>query len=323
MKYSEYIQLNELLEAKGTTISKELGLKELNEAGEDTAVEDKPATVDTEHGHWFSKWGRLKSTLNKQGKKMQNQINKKVLAKYFPPLLKSEVDAINQINNLIAKNAPEREIRDVVEKYMDKTADLQEKQMNIIDNVIDKFLNNAGARLDAKIEASTMKEKNKIDLKNYWLLLKTQIRMNALAYMQKILTDKSKEALGGNAEAEKILNDIKETKTKGTTSWFRRKRKADETELATKKQEVTTAEAEMKTGEEKPVEAKTPEVGKKYKYTGAKGEHEGILQKDDKGNYSLKRADNKLVPIQPDKLSKLVPVEEAPQKPEGEREPKL
>ena len=85
MKYSEFLQLSELFESKGTTVYKELGLVEttLNEKNEEATTETptgaEPA-IDVEKtnvAQRVTRWGRIKNTLNKQGKKIQDQINKK------------------------------------------------------------------------------------------------------------------------------------------------------------------------------------------------------------------------------------------------------
>lgn len=263
MKYSEFLQLKEMLESQGTTLYKELGIERLNEAGETDA--GAASTPDTESGNWITRWGRIKNTLNKNGKKLQTQINKKIIGKYLPTLLKYEVDIANQVNNLIEKKTPTDQIKKIVSANLTKNSALQVKQLQIIEKTIDTFLENSSSVLDKKIQSSKMNSKNKLNITNYWLLLKTQIKMNSIAAMQTALTNASKEALGGNTNAENLLSTVNSAATKSGNNPISNLYNT----LKSKVNDLTTTlkNSEQQTANDTSTETITPEIGKKYTYT--------------------------------------------------------
>jgi len=277
MKYTEFLELKDILELAGTSIAKELNLNEATLVANQSTNISQPDTVDTKGAGlgFFSRWGQMKTTLNRQGKNLQNKINKQIIGKYLPNMVESELTLANDIKDALASSKQPDEIKTVVKSKREQVAAIQKQQLQILSKTIEGFLNNSGARLDKKIEASKMKDKNKLDLKNYWLLLKSQIHMNALRYMQKIITSKVKEVLGDNAAAIKLYQET----TPGSTL---------DTQIQTKKtdidknaQVIKTAEAEMKAGGDQgtPVAVELKEGGK-YKYTKKDGTVEEVTIRD-------------------------------------------
>jgi len=339
MKYSQFLQLSELLEAKGTTIYNEFSLNEAEPIAATTPTTNEPATTDVEKTNLaqrLTRWGKLKNTLNKNGKKIQNQINVKVLQKYLPQILETELQTVKQVIELSKQDKKPEEIVKLVRNNIKKTTRIQTKQLDIIDTVIDKFLSNAGTELEKKIDASKMKDKNKLDLKNYWLLLKTQIRMNAYTYMQKTIDNKSKEAIGDNKIVLEIMNKIKQdTSTDETTFWGKIFKKRKDTKTQSDKQLEVVKKIEK---EESNAGAKTttspettnkPEIGKEYEYNEKDKKYIfKIVSKNDDGSYEAETTDKKhKATIKPDMFNNLVPIKTkepaVDTKIEGEREPKL
>jgi hypothetical protein len=309
------------MEAKGTTLSKELGLQKLNEAPDDTTaadpitkkekkatvVEDQPDKVETESGHWFSKWGRLKNTLNKQGKKMQEQLNKKIIAKYLPKMVQSELQIAQEITNALEQKKQPDEIKQIVANKRAQIGVIQKDQVGILSKAIDGMLTNTGKRLDAKIEASKLSDKNKLDLKNYWLLLKSQIHMNALFFMQQTISAKVKEALNGNEQAEKLLDETDDSSFLNVTAEQQKK------DVNKRAAEIKKREEEIKT--EKPEGAAEDKYapGKKFTYKNTEGKDEEVTVKKIKEDGSLlitKTSDGKDYTFKKENFDKLVPVEE-------------
>jgi hypothetical protein len=337
MKYSEYLQLQDVLEKKGTTIQKELGLTSvLNEA-----IPEKPTTapaqpdVSTESGHWFTKWGRTKNKLNKAGKAHQQKLIEKVISKYLPTMLKSELETVNLIIKSTEEKKQPDEIANLVKANVARSKNILDKQFSVLNNTMDKYLSNVGKQLEDQIDKSKMKDNNKTDLKNYWILLKGQISMNCLDYMKKTINAKINEILKDNKQAAQIYQQSqKDPNSIFTTinSVFNK----DKAEAEKQKKIVQVANQNAKAEEANPATpgAATPDatatvVGKKYNYTSPKGNAFVLTITKDNGDgtYSAESDSGKKdIPITKEALAKLTPVKETPApdtKPEGEREPKL
>jgi p-aminobenzoyl-glutamate transporter AbgT len=84
----------------------------------------------------------------------------------------------------------------------------QNKQINTIITAMDQFIENITQEMYKKINASNVTNENKLKLKNYWLLLTTQISMNALSY---IITERGKiiDSIFGNDK--KASEPVKKT----------------------------------------------------------------------------------------------------------------
>jgi len=203
MKYSEFLQLNEILEIQGTTLFKELGLNEdiLNEKGEKPTVDVETPTISL-----ITRWGRLKRKLNKQAQKVQKQINKNILTKYLPKLLDEQNNTLGQLDELSQKTDNYKELYNSARSTLLDIRKVQNEQFDDIRNVISKLLRNTTYIMDNKIEKINLSDKNKLNLKNYWLLLTAQIKMNSLSYIQETLINKAKETLGNNILAKKAFN---------------------------------------------------------------------------------------------------------------------
>lgn len=228
MKYSEFLQLNEILQEKGTSLSKELGLNPINEAddantpyGKEEKKATAPSDLETEKGGFFTKWGRIKSSLNKNAEKIQGNAVKQV-EKYLPNVLKVERSITETLAEAIKQNKKGKELEKILAEKIKTTSKLQEKQLGAIYNLVDKLLNNADSTFDKKIGGA---EKSKtvtalldataaffkggtddavLKLKNYWQVLHTQIQMNVYNYISTTIEKDAKEVLGENNEALKI-----------------------------------------------------------------------------------------------------------------------
>ena len=265
MKYSEYLQIREILESQNIKISEHFNL---NEA--DTAAND----IETEKSTIFTKWGRIKKTLNKTAKKTQDQVIKGVINKYLPNVLKLERSVIESLVTAKKQNKKGKELRAILNNSIKKTSTLQKKQLDAIYSYVDKTLDNADAAFDKKIAAAESsktitqilditaaffkggKDSAALKLKNYWQLLHTQIQMNAYDYISKTI----------QADAKKMLNDEELEKVYAENSFSTRYNNehvtAGKKEEEQNKQNIKTEETNATTDKEK--ETSKLEAGKKY-----------------------------------------------------------
>jgi len=200
MKYSEFLQLSEVLENNNTSVVKEFGLKEyiypVNEA--ETDLDTEKTTVA---GRAVSKWRRVKNQLNKQAKKIQAGLTEKIINKNLPTILETERKTTEALKDA-QKNGAEA-IKNIMRRRISETKDLQTKQLRVIYDTLGKYVEQNGEPLYKKIETSKVKDKNKLTLKNYWLLLLSQIKLNGYAAINRAIKEDAQKTLGDN---EKILN---------------------------------------------------------------------------------------------------------------------
>lgn len=339
MKYSEYSQLDERLTAKGTTI-----LKELNEAEGDVTntaptVSNEPDKIDKEKtsllgSRLFTRWGKVKNTLNKKAGKIQKQINGKILQKYLPKLIEAEMSIAREITKALEEKIQPKQVIEIVKNKRRQIRKLQAQQVTVVSKAISDILNNTSKFVEKKIDASKATDKNKLNLKNYWTLLESQLELNSLNFIQKTITQKVKEGLKNNPDAIKYYDQSPINNVfAGQTNTVKNK-------IEERKKSVTATEKNIKIGggPEKTQLATTseaePEIGKKYEYT--QGDKKYILVIKDKnadGSYNSETEDGKSTAIlKPVMFKKLVPVKtETPTdtatatttKSEGEREAKI
>jgi hypothetical protein len=213
MKYTEFLQLSDILEKKGKSISDlkssdnkifEADPIEPTEPSQpllptdsaNTSLEPGTKKLDTEKtslsGRLFSKWRRTKNKLNKVAQNTQKQLSIKVINKYLPNLLAGEKEIIEKIKTNPPANP--KELKKLVIDNYAAIKDQQKKQMDLINATINKFLGNITQQMNTKIDSSKSNDNNKVKLKNYWVLLTTQIAMNA-----------SKQIIG---ERNKLIDSI-------------------------------------------------------------------------------------------------------------------
>jgi hypothetical protein len=209
----------------------------------------------------------MKNRLNKQGKKLQEQVVEKVIQKYLPDILKVERETIESLAASLKANKDDKELTKMLQDKQRVTTNIQSKKLDVIHKSIDNFLDNASSSLNKKIEASKMTDKNKLNLKNYWLLLQTQIKLNAYNYISKAVLADVKKSVNNNEKALKLYNENSFI-TKNNTS----KTEVIKQDIEKNKTIVQQAEEEIKKNPEVESKTITPEVGKKYKFTNAKGE---------------------------------------------------
>ena len=255
MKYSEFRQLDEIL---STT--------DINEF-EDVLLEADKTTdagqLDTKRGNWFSRWGLMKNKLNKAAKRIQDQIIQKIVEKYLPTILETERNAAIQLGELIKQNKQPKQIMELMTQNMNTVAALQKQQIKTIYAHIDKMVQNSSVKFDAKIEKSKMNDKNKLNIKNYWLMLTTQIKMNAFQHISQAIQNEVVAVVGDHGfkyfnAFDPTLKTVKETY--GT---YKEKAEAEKANAdATESDLAGSGASDTET---------MPVVNKEYVYTTSKG----------------------------------------------------
>lgn len=194
MKYNDFLELREILESENFEFLFE---------------DEKDQELNTQMGNWFTRWGRMKNKLNRSARKIQDQVINKVIQKYLPTILENERKTALQVLDLIQQKNQPKQIVTILNKNLGSIASIQRQQLKIINDAIDKFVDSSSHKMNDKIEASKMNDKNKLNIKNYWLLLTTQIKMNALQHMSTAIHNEVKNVSGNNYN--KVIQYINST----------------------------------------------------------------------------------------------------------------
>jgi len=219
--------------------------------------------LDTKRGNWFSRWGLMKNKLNKAAKRIQDQIIQKIVEKYLPTILETERNAAIQLGELIKQNKQPKQIMELMTQNMNTVAALQKQQIKTIYAHIDKMVQNSSVKFDAKIEKSKMNDKNKLNIKNYWLMLTTQIKMNAFQHISQAIQNEVVAVVGDHGfkyfnAFDPTLKTVKETY--GT---YKEKAEAEKANAdATESDLAGSGASDTET---------MPVVNKEYVYTTSKG----------------------------------------------------
>ena len=269
MKYSEFLQLYDIYEADGKNLNESLGLPVykhiINEDDKDIQNTNTSSSVLS----LVTRWGRMKNTLNKQAKKIQEQVINNVIKKYLPDILKVERETVESLSVAIKSNKDDKELTKLLQDKQKITANMQIKKLDIIYKAIDIFLENANSTLNKKIESSKMTDKNKLNLKNYWLLLQTQIKLNTYNYISTATLNDVKKIIGNNEKALKLYSTNSSINSTNLPKVNTIKDDVDKAKEVVKKTEEEIKSGKTETNENTPV---TPEINKKYKFTNYKGE---------------------------------------------------
>lgn len=298
MKYSEFLQLYEILENELSYI-----------INEDTNLDIE------ETGNIFTVWGRLKRSINKVAKQVQEQIQSKVINKYLPNILNTEREIANTIAESIKQKQSKKDILKNIEKKYKTTRQNQEKQLQLIYNAIDKFIDNSSSTINKKIDSAKGgllpskieslfqggNEGMKLKLKNYWTLLEAQLKLNSYNYITSALHNDIKKILS-NEESLNIYDLVSPaiTATKKQTETINQ-------EVNDKKNEIKKSEEEIKNSDSK---KSNPTIGKTYKYT-KKNEEEDTVEvttvADDNSEVTVKsKKDGTSYKINKERFDKLI-----------------
>jgi hypothetical protein len=255
MKYSEFLQLEEVLNE-----SNQLFEAPTTEVGQ----------LDTKKGNWFTRWGLMKNKLNKNAKKIQDNVINKIVQKYLPTILETEIKTAQQIAELFQQQKQPKEVMKVMRNNLQTVKQVQLQQIDTIHKSINNFVDSSAAKLNTKIDNSKMNEKNKLNIKNYWLLLTTQIKMNAFQHMSDKINEAVGKIVGNNMKFYDALSDEKKNIEKYKDTY---KQQADQ-----KNTEIKATEQEMQKNDQPDQTTKLAEIGKQYKYKAAGSGNDVVVE---------------------------------------------
>lgn len=255
MKYTQFLQLSDILEKNEMTV-----------ADFKTSFKNLPEKLfeaddlETEKGNIVTRWGRIKTSLNKVAQKTQKQVYDSILTKNLPNILSYDKQIAEKVKSTTVKEQNIKNIQKVVIDNYRAIQKQQTQQITTVENAIVKFLENISVRMNKKIEASKSTDKNKTMLKNYWLLLVTQISLNASAYIVRERVKIIDQIFADNKNVAKLMKGIVTTEQNKTIAVKEQKvnkrKETIKTEEKTLSQPTTDNPAENKQIEEKPAEEK-------------------------------------------------------------------
>jgi hypothetical protein len=257
MKYSQFLEFNQLLESNNVDFEtwKNSNVQLIKEA--DEVKEKDPNSLDTKSGNIITKKGRMRMSLNKQAKKLQEQINKDVADKFLKPINDLKIKVYQKMAE-VGKGKQPKEIVAALKMDLAQIQKVQTKQMEAMEKHAQKAIDVNTSKIDGAIEKKELKDTTKADLQSYWSLLTTQIMMNLLQKINvqddNVIAEVIKDE--GIIKAAKQINAAINKGIKQREDGY--KKKVDE-----KKAEIKAKDAEG--GEEKPEEGKTEEKPKEEK----------------------------------------------------------
>ena len=177
MKYSQFLEFSKLLESNDLDIEswKTTGVQLITE---DSGVKD-PDALDTKKGNIITKKGRMRSSLNKQAKNLQDSINKNIADKFLKPIKDLKVQVYKKMAE-VGKGKQPKEIVVALKMDLQNIQKIQMRQMAQIEKYAQSAIDKSTQKIDAAIEKKGLKDTTAIDLQSYWGLLTTQIMMNLL-----------------------------------------------------------------------------------------------------------------------------------------------
>jgi len=183
MKYSQFSELNDLLKKNKVSLDewkKNPDMKLLKEAEEgEESKEGEKKELDTKKGNILTKRGRQRSILNKQAKKLQEQINKDIADKFLKPIFDLKAQVYKKMAEM-GKGKQPKEIIAALKVDLGNIQKTQAKQMKLIEQSAQKAIDIMTQKIEPAIDKSKLNDTNKANMKTYWNLLTTQIMMNLL-----------------------------------------------------------------------------------------------------------------------------------------------
>lgn len=261
MKYSQFLQFDQLLENNHSDLNtwKKSNVVLVKEAEGDEEKKD-PDNLDTKKGNILTKKGRQRSSLNKQAKKLQDQINKNVADKFLKPIKDLKVQTYKKMAE-IGKGKQPKDIVAALRMDLQNIQKIQNKQMAEIEKYAQNTIDINTKKINSVIEKKGLKETTVADLQTYWGLLTTQIMMNLL---QKIAVEddnvitqviKDQDILKAARQINNALNKALKKKESDL------KKAAEDKKAKIKEQDAKEETAETATEETKPAEeTKTEET---------------------------------------------------------------
>ena len=177
LKFNEYNALSQQLKSEGTSINE--FVKEVT--GE--ALNEDDQTLDTKTGNWFSKKGRTVNGLTRSAQKAKKIIQTNILAKHYPQILENQKKVLQQAMAMKANGKDNKEIAGALQSNIGTMKKLNDRQLKVIDDGIDKIVANFDRRIKGYIEKKGLTDRKKLFVENYWTLLTIQLQQIAINSM--------------------------------------------------------------------------------------------------------------------------------------------
>jgi len=262
MKYSQFLEFNQLLEANNADIDswKTSDIKLVKEADEyqpaeaekKVAPEKDPDALETKSSKldFATKRGRMRKTLNKQAKKLQDGINQEVANKFLKPIKDLKVKVYQKMAE-VGKGKQPKEIVAALKVDLENIKKIQDKQMAQIEKYAQTVIDNNTKKITSAIDKKKLKETTTADLQSYWALLTTQIMMNLFQKIaiqdEKVIEEVIKDA--GILKAAKQINAALNKVTKQKEAKLQQDANTKKEEIKKKDAEAEKAAKEGKTEE--------------------------------------------------------------------------
>jgi hypothetical protein len=249
MKYSQFAELTSLLEKHNISLDewkKNPRLSLLKEAeGEEGSDGEEKKELDTEKGNILTRRGRQRNALNKEAKKLQEQIIKDIENKFLKPIFDLKAQVYKKMAE-IGKGKQPKEIIAALKQDLGNLQKTQSKQMSIIEQSVQKAIDTMTQKIDSTIDKGKLSDTSKANMKTYWSLLTTQIMMNLL---QKIAV-KDDALIGETIKDEEILKAAKAI-NKAVDKEFLAKKAQAKQKVDAGKKSVKEADAQPEEGADK------------------------------------------------------------------------
>jgi len=258
MKYSQFLEFE-----KWKNALQEADEYQPAEAEKKSEEKKDPDALDTKKGNIITKRGRMRSSLNKQAKKLQDGINQNVANKFLKPIKDIKIKVYQKMAE-VGKGKQPKEIVGALKADLQNIQKIQQRQMAQIEKYAQNTIDTNTKKINGVIEKKGLKDTTVADLQSYWGLLTTQIMMNLL---QKIAVQddnviaeviKDQDILKAAKQINAALNKPQKQKEKELQGQIEKLKG----EIKAKDEAIEKAEKEKKTGTETPAE---PEKDKETK----------------------------------------------------------
>ena len=99
------------------------------------------------------------------------------------------------------------DLKQIMKSFEEKIKNVKDainEEYDTIKEGINEYLENVTEKVNLKIEKSKLTPTNKINIKSYWIVLKTQLKVNLLKYLQDSISNNMQNALKKNILLQKL-----------------------------------------------------------------------------------------------------------------------
>lgn len=217
MKYSQFLQFSELLESNNVSLKEWKDNPDMKLEEKKEKSEEDTGKLDTKAGNIITKRGRARRMLNKHAKKVQNDLNKKLIEKYTKELFERKASIYKKMAQMLREKQP-KEVVKALQKELNEFESLQKKQLDLLFKKAQGALQKYKKPIEGALEKKGLKETTLANLLNYWDLLTGQVEMNLFNAISKKESELIDSVID-DAQIKKIATEInKKTMGKSLSS---------------------------------------------------------------------------------------------------------